>query len=128
VSASGAVPFEYALIRAVPRVDRGEFVNIGAVLYCQSADFLRCAPLLRPTLLLAIDPQTDLDTAGAVLDGICSVCAGLPAAGVMGQAPLRARFGWLTAPRSTVIQAGPVHSGVTIDPDAELDAILRRLF
>jgi hypothetical protein len=121
------VPFEYALIRAVPRIDRDEFVNVGVVLYCQNADFLRCAPALRPKRLLAIDPGIDLETVEAVLEGICSVCAGLPAAGAMGTASLRSRFGWLTAPRSTVVQAGPVHAGVTADPAAELEAIRRRL-
>lgn len=123
----GRVPFEYALIRAVPRIERGEFVNVAAVLYCQNADFLDCVTSVRPERLLAIDPQTDLDSVIGVLDGICAVCAGLPAAGKIGAGPLRARFGWLTAPRSTVIQAGPVHSGLTADPAAELERLVRRL-
>jgi hypothetical protein len=121
------VPFEYALIRAVPRVDRGEFVNIAAVLYCQANDFLGCAADLVPERLLAIDPDTDLDAVQAALDGICAVCEGRPSAGAVTGGPPRARFGWLTAPRSTVVQAGPVHSGLTTDPAAELEKLVRRL-
>jgi hypothetical protein len=125
--AADPMPFEYALVRAVPRIDRGEFVNVAIVLYCQAADFLDCALTVRPDRLLALDPGTDLDAVMAVLDGICAVCAGLPAAGAMGAGTLRARFGWLTAPRSTVVQTGPVHSGITADPAAELEALRRRL-
>ena len=121
------VLFEYALVRAVPRVERGEFVNVGAVLYCQARDFLGCATDLVPDRLLAIDPATDLEAVGAALAGICAVCEGSPAAGASGTVPIRARFGWLTAPRSTVVQAGPVHSGLTADPAAELGKLLRRL-
>ena len=122
-----AVPFEYALIRAVPRVDRGEFVNVAVVLYCQARDFLGCAGGPQPERLLALDPATDLDAVAAALAGICAVCEGLPAAGAAGAAVRRARFGWLTSPRSTVVQAGPVHSGVTTDPAAELTRLAQRL-
>jgi len=122
-----AVVFEYALIRAVPRVDRGEFVNVAAVLYCQARDFLGCAGGLQPHRLLALDPHTDLDAVSAALDGICAVCEGRPSAGAPGAGSARARFGWLTSPRSTVVQAGPVHSGVTTDPAAELARLARRL-
>jgi hypothetical protein len=122
-----AVAFEYALVRAVPRVDRGEFVNIAVVLYCQGRDFLGCACRVEPNRLLALDPGTDLDAVTAALDGICAVCEGRPVAGPSGAGSLRARFGWLTSPRSTVVQAGPVHSGVTSDPAAELTRLARRL-
>ena len=121
------VVFEYALVRAVPRVDRGEFVNIAAVLYCQAHDFLGCAAGLAPDRLLAIDPEVDLDGVIGALEGICAVCDGAPSSGAAGNVSLRARFGWLTAPRSTVVQAGPVHSGLTADPAAELDRMVRRL-
>lgn len=122
-----AVAFEYALVRAVPRVDRGEFVNVAVVLYCQARDFLGCACGLEPQRLLALDPATDLDAVSAALDGICAVCEGLPSAGAAGAGSPRARFGWLTSPRSTVVQTGPVHSGVTTDPAAELARLARRL-
>jgi len=119
--------FEYALVRAVPRVERGEFLNVGAVLYCQARDFLGCGVDLTPDRLRALDPGTDLEAVTAALDGICAVCEGRVSAGAAATGTPRARFGWLTAPRSTVIQAGPVHSGLTTDPGAELDRLLRRL-
>ena len=119
--------FEYALIRAIPRVERGEFVNVGVVLYSQAHDFLGCAADLAPDRLLALDPQTDLDAVAAALDGICAVCEGRPGAGASAAGSPRARFGWLTAPRSTVVQAGPVHSGLTADPAAELARLAARL-
>lgn len=122
-----AVAFEYAVVRAVPRVDRGEFVNVAVVLYCQAHDFLGCTGGLQPEPLLALDPATDLDAVTAALDGICAVCEGRPFAGAAGLGSPRARFGWLTFPRSTVVQTGPVHSGVTTDPAAELQRLARRL-
>lgn len=121
------VAFEYAVIRAVPRVDRGEFVNVAVVLYCQARDFLGCHGGLEPQRILALDPNADLDAVSAALDGICAVCEGRPNAGAAGAGSHRARFGWLTSPRSTVVQAGPVHSGVTSDPAAELTRLARRL-
>jgi len=122
-----AVAFEYALVRAVPRVDRGEFVNIAVVLYCQARDFLGCACRLEPGRILALDPSTDLDAVSAALDGICAVCEGRASAGASGAGSPRSRFGWLTSPRSTVVQPGPVHSGVTTDPAAELTRLVGRL-
>ena len=121
------VPFEYALIRAVPRVDRGEFVNVAVVLYCQAQDFLGCSGGPQAQRLLALDPQTDLEAVSAALEGICAVCEGRPFAGAAGEGSPRARFGWLTSPRSTVVQAGPVHSGVTTDPATELTRLAQRL-
>jgi Protein of unknown function (DUF3037) len=124
---TGPVPFEYALVRAVPRVDRGEFVNVAVVLYCQARDFLGCTATFEPERLRALHPQADVDAVAAALDGICAVCEGLPIAGAAAGGPPRARFGWLTSPRSTVVQAGPVHSGVTTDPAAELARLAARL-
>jgi hypothetical protein len=120
-------PFEYAVLRAVPRVDRGEAINVGVVLYCQAADYLGCAIHVERSRLLALDPDTDLDVVEAALDAVRSVCAGEAAAGAAGTGSPRERFGWLTAPRSTVIQPGPVHSGLTPDPVAQLEHLLRRL-
>ena len=119
--------FEYALLRAVPRVDRGEFLNVGAVLYCQVDDFLGCAVHLDHDRLRMLDPAVDLDAVEAVLEGYRAVCAADPLAGAPAGQPARIRFGWLTAPRSTVIQPGPVHAGMTADPAGQLDALLRRL-
>jgi hypothetical protein len=118
--------FEYAVLRAVPRVDRGEFVNVGVVLYCQGRAFLGCAVRVDPDRLRALDPQADVEAVEAALAAVHAVCTG-HAAGRAAHEPLRARFGWLTAPRSTVVQAGPVHSGLTSDPAADLDRLLTRL-
>ena len=121
------LPFEYAVLRAVPRVDRGETINVGVVLYCQARDYLGCAVHLDPQRLLALDPHADVVAVGAALDGVRAVCAGERAAGAAATVTPRARFGWLTAPRSTVVQAGPVHSGLTGDPAAKLTALMDRL-
>lgn len=124
---SGRMAFEYAVLRAVPRVDRGECVNVGVVLYCQAADYLRLLLHVDDARLLALDPRVDLEAVRAALAGIQAVCAGDAAAGPAAAGSRRERFGWLTAPRSTVVQAGPVHSGVTLDPDAHLHRLLERL-
>jgi hypothetical protein len=122
----GPRPFSYTLMRAVPRVERGEFVNVGVVLYSQHHDFLACTQHIGAERLRSLDPEVDLDLLESVLRGICSACEGAPAAGLISRQPLRARFGWITAPRSTVVQAGPVHSGVTSDPAAVLAGLHRR--
>jgi hypothetical protein len=120
-------PFEYALLRAVPRADRDECVNVGLVLYCQAQNYLGCAVHLDPVRLRLLDPAVDLQAVDDVLAGIRAVCAGDPQAGAAGSDPPRARFGWLTAPRSTVVRPGPVHTGMTADPQAELQRLLDRL-
>ena len=119
--------FDYALLRAVPRVDRGEQINVGALLYCPGADFLGAAIHLDADRLRALDPAVDVDLVAAGLDTIRAVCAGEPAAGRAGSGTRGARFGWLTAPRSTVIQTSPVHGGRTTDPAAELTRLIGRL-
>jgi hypothetical protein len=124
---SAPVVYEYALLRAVPRVERGEFVNVAVVLYCQARDFLDCAATGDLARVRAIAPDVDLDGVSAALEGVCSICTGAASAGAAGAAAPRVRFGWLTAPRSTVVQAGPVHSGMTTDPAAELRRLAARL-
>ncbi len=119
-------PFQYAVLRAVPRVDRGECVNVGVLLYCQDAGFLALAVHLDAERLRALDPEVDLEAVRSALDGVRDMCAGLDGVAAASW-PVRDRFGWLTAPRSTVVQAGPVHSGVTDDPRAQLDRLLTRL-
>lgn len=119
-------PYSYAVLRAVPRVERGEFVNVGVVLHSQHHDFLACTRHVDAARLQALDPEVDLAGVEAGLAGLGSICAGAATAGPIGSQPLRARFGWLTAPRSTVLQTGPVHSGLTSDPRAELAGLHRR--
>jgi hypothetical protein len=125
--AGGRMPFEYAVLRAVPRVDRGECLNVGVVLYCQGADYLRVLVHLDDARLRSLDPSVDLDAVRSALAGVEAVCAGDAVAGPAAAGSRRERFGWLTAPRSTVVQAGPVHSGVTLDPDGQLHRLLDRL-
>jgi hypothetical protein len=124
---SELVPFEYAVLRAMPRIDRGETINVGVVLYCQARDYLGCGVHLDPQRLLALDPRADVAAVEAALGGVRAVCAGERTAGAAAAAAPRARFGWLTAPRSTVVQAGPVHPGLTDDPAAKLAALMARL-
>jgi Protein of unknown function (DUF3037) len=120
-------PFEYAILRVVPRVERGEFINAGVVLYCQEDGFLDARVYLDPDRLMALDPGADLEAVRAHLEAVRPVCAGSPEAGSVGRLPLGERFGWLVAPRSTVVQPSPVHTGLTDDPEAELERLLGRM-
>lgn len=120
-----ASPFEYALLRVVPRVDRGEFINAGVVLYCQEARFLEARIHLDPERLRALDPRLDTETILAHLEVANRVCAGGPEAGAVGLLPPVQRFGWLVAPRSTVVQPSPVHTGLAEDPEEAIEHLLR---
>jgi len=119
--------FQYVVLRCVPRVDRQEFVNVGVVLYCQAADFLGCAAHVDEDRLDALAPGTDVEQVRSALDAVDSVCRGDAGAGAAGQGSLGNRFGFLSAPRSTVVQPGPIHGGLTSDPPRELDLLLDRL-
>jgi hypothetical protein len=118
------IPYEYAVIQAVPRVERGELINVGVVLYCQRRDFLAARTHLHAERLLALDPGADLDGVRAALNSWGATCAGGGAAAEMS---LGERFRWLVAPRSTILRAGPVHMGLAEDPDAELDRLVELL-
>lgn len=121
------VGYQYIVLRCVPRVDRGEFVNVGVVLYCQARDVLRSASHLDRRRLLALDAGLDISAAEAALSAVDEVCSGAVAAGSAADAPLGSRFGYLAAPRSTVIQPSPIHGGLTTDPEGELDSLMRAL-
>lgn len=121
---SELVPFDYVILRAAPRVHRGEFVNVGALVYCRARDFLGAAWDVDADRLRALDPTVDVDAVCASLDHIRAVCAGDPTAGPAAGTGIGERFRWLAAPRSTVVHAGPIHGGVTADPAAELDRLL----
>ena len=120
-------PFEYAVLRVVPRVERGEFINAGVVIYCQAERFLGARVHVDPTRLKVLDPDADLKAVLAHLEAVRSICAGDPRVGSVGRLPLGERFGWVVAPRSTVVQPSPVHTGLTDDPEAELERLLRRM-
>lgn len=119
--------FEYAALRVVPRVERGESMNVGVIVYCQARDFLGCGVHVDPARLQALDPALDLDGVRATLAAVECTCAGGVDAGQAAGESLGSRFRWLTAPRSTVIQPGPVHAGLTADPGGELDRLLNAL-
>ncbi|HET9658406.1 MAG TPA: DUF3037 domain-containing protein [Kineosporiaceae bacterium] len=121
------VPFEYALLRAVPRVDRGECINVGVIVYCQARDFVGARVHVDQARLRALDAGVDLELVETALHGVVAVCDGGDDAGQPARRRPRERFGWLTAPRSTVVQPGPVHSGLTADPVAELERLLTAL-
>jgi hypothetical protein len=134
VSARG---YQYVSLRCVPRVEREEFVNVGVVLFCE--DFLASASVVEEDRLLALDPDLDLAAVRSALEAVDRVCRGeahvdfgvgsrATAYGVReGRDDQSSRFGFLRAPRSTVVQPGPVHGGLTDDPAAELQRLLERL-
>lgn len=116
--------FEYAALRVVPRVERGETMNVGVVVYCRALDYLGCRTHLDERRLLALDPSLNIEGVRSALNGVDAVCCGGERAGQAAKEAPGARFRWLTAPRSTIVQPGPVHAGLTEDPAAELDRLL----
>jgi Protein of unknown function (DUF3037) len=112
--------YDYAIIRIVPRVERGEMVNVGVILSCPALDFLESAIEIDESTLLAIDGTLDLEAVRANLATIPVICRGGAEAGPIGALPQRHRFRWLVSPRSTMIQMSPVHTGRTSDPAAAL--------
>jgi hypothetical protein len=116
--------FEYAVIQAVPRAERGESINVGVVLYSQDHEFLDALSHVDEARLRALAPDIDLAAVEESLDAICRACRG---EGPAGAESLRIRFGWLTAPRSTVVRTGAIHLGKTSDPAAELQRLYEAL-
>ena len=121
---SGEHTYDYAIIRVVPRVERGELINVGVILSCPALDFLEARIELDAARLLALDPSADVEATRANLEMIPRVCAGGADAGPIGELPQRGRFHWLVSPRSTIIQMSPVHTGRTDDPEKALQRLL----
>jgi hypothetical protein len=119
--------YDYAIIRVVPRVDRGERVNVGVILSCAATDFLDARIEVDEALIRAIDPGVDIDAVRTNLAVIPLICTGGSEAGPIGSLPSRGRFRWLVAPRSTIIQPSEVHTGRTSDPAACLDHLMQRI-
>jgi hypothetical protein len=119
--------FAYAPIRVVPRVDRGECINVGVVLYSRPRRFLGVRTGFDPQRLLALWPDLDIDAVKRHLDILCLVSEGNPAGGPIALLPPFERFGWLTAPSSTIVQPGPVHSGIASDPAEALERLYQDL-
>lgn len=119
-------PYQYVVLRCVPRVDREEFVNVGVVVFCQDRDVLEAAWRIDEARLRALDPGIDLAAVAESLRLVGLICAGDPRAGAAATGAQRERFGLLAAPRSTVVQPGPVHGGLADDPAAALADLLER--
>jgi len=119
--------YDYAVLRVVPSVEREEFVNAGVVLQCPELAFLDCRVHLDEPRLQALGPGLDLNLVRQHLEAFPRICAGDPGAGPIASLSRRERFQWLVAPRSTIIQISPVHSGVCDSPETALDEIFRRL-
>jgi hypothetical protein len=120
-------PFQYAMLRLVPRIEREEFVNVGVIVFCRTRGFLRARVALDPRRIEALAPGFDLETVREHLDARVRIAAGDSDAGPIAALSQSERFHWLVAPSSTVIQTSPVHSGLCEEPDALLDRLFAQL-
>lgn len=118
--------YEYALLRVVPRIERGECINAGVLVYCRAKAYVGVRVHLDEAKLLILDPDADVSGVRAALRAV-EVCVGGEAAGQAAGDDAGRRFRWLIAPRSTVVQPGPVHTGLTADPAAEPERLLNLL-
>jgi Protein of unknown function (DUF3037) len=122
-----AETFQYALLRAVPSLDRGESVNVGVVVYSPRHRFLGVRTSLDADRLRLLDPRVDVDAVQAHLRLIERVAAGEASAGPIARLGASDRFGWITAPSSTTVQPSAVHTGLSEDPERTLDELFRAL-
>lgn len=122
---TGHALYDYAILRVVPRVERGEFINAGVIVSCPSHRFLEARYEVDVRRLVAVDPSIDLEAVERHLEGIARVCRGDAEAGALGRLSQRERFHWLAAPRSALIQTSPVHTGrCPGDPSAVLERLM----
>jgi DUF3037 family protein len=119
--------FDYAILRVMPRVERGELINAGVILFCLERDFLQARVEVNEPRLRALWPGTDLELVGQHLEAIPRICAGSPEGGPIARLSLRERFRWLVAPRSTMVQVSPVHAGLCDSPERALDDLFRQM-
>ena len=119
--------FDYAVLRIVPRVDREEFMNAGVILYCKAQHFLAAKVHIDESRLLALCPEVDLEVVRLHLEAFTRICKGDVEAGPIATLPQRERFHWLVAPRSTMIQVSPVHSGLCEAPHLSLEKLFSQL-
>lgn len=119
--------YDYAIVRVVPRVQRGEMINVGVILSCADRDFLDARIEIDEARLRALDPTLDMEAVRAHLATIPAICKGGADAGPIGELPSRGRFRWLVSPRSTIIQMSPVHTGRTSDPAAALEKLMDQM-
>lgn len=119
--------YDYAVIRVVPRVEREEFINVGVILFCRSRRFLGARMALDRQRLAHLDPRLDPEEVERHLALIALICTGGPEAGPIGRLPLADRFHWLVAPRSSIIQTSPVHTGLCAEPELALNHLLETM-
>ena len=124
---AGSSSFSYAVFRVVPRVERGEAVNAGVVVFCRPLKYLAARTEVDETRLRALWPDVDVELVRSHLRAIERIAAGDPAAGPIAQLDVTERFHWLVAPSSTIIQPSPVHTGLCGDPDDELEKLFASL-
>jgi hypothetical protein len=124
---SSGSPFSYAIYRLVPRLERGERVNVGVVVFCRPLDYLAARTGLDEARVTALWPELDLDAVRPHLDVIERIAAGDPSGGPIAELDTTARFHWLVAPSSTIIQPSAVHTGVCADPPSQLDHLFETL-
>ncbi len=121
------VPFAYAILRLVPRVERGERINVAVVVFCRQRDFLDMRAAVDERRLAALAPDLDIAAVRASVESIRAVLCGEPAGGALADLPQSERFGWAVAPASTIIQPSQVHTGLTADPAATLERLFDTL-
>jgi len=119
--------YDYALIRVVPNVERGECLNAGVLLFCRTQGFLGVRIHLDETRARALAPDLDLAAVQEQLDDIVHICKGGPEAGPLGQMSQSERFHWLVSPRSTIIQTSHVHMGLCVEPEAALEHLFKTM-
>lgn len=119
--------YDYAVIRVVPRVEREEFINVGVLVSCPQARLLIAGIELDPRRLLALDPHIDIEAVRLHLGAIERICVGGRDSGPIGQLPARARFHWLVAKRSSIIQLSPVHTGRCLQAESVVEHLLERM-
>ena len=124
---NGSNGFSYAVYRLVPRVERGERINVGVVVFARPRDYLRAKTALDEARVAALWPELDAETIRPHLDALERIAAGDPDAGPIAQLDATARFHWLSSPSSTIIQPSRVHTGICDDPDAALAKLFRDL-
>lgn len=119
--------YDYAVIRAVPRVERGEFVNVGVIIWCAEQRFLKAMVSIDDKKILALDPKADVEAIRKAAAAVPTLCQGGPGAGDLGKMTLSERFNWLVAPRSTMLQTSPVHIGRGADLEKALEKIFAEM-
>ncbi|MEM8709616.1 MAG: DUF3037 domain-containing protein [Planctomycetota bacterium] len=118
--------YDYAILRVVPRVERGEFLNAGVILSCPGLDYLAARISVPEAALACMAPELDVELVTRHLEAVIRICAGGADSGPIGALDQRARFHWLTAVRSSVIQTSPAHAGTTGRPEVCLERLFQR--